>query len=99
MSSCKCGRTVQFFESHCECGEFHSFPNVRAAKAELVQLAARYNQARAAAFQRGTNPQIDTVEQLAEAACAAVNLSVRAADNVVKNDKYRNYYQPLPAGI
>jgi hypothetical protein len=42
MALCKkCGRTIQFFESQCECGVFDSFPNVRAAKEEIGQLAAR----------------------------------------------------------
>lgn len=100
MATCgKCGRTIQFFESHCECGEFHSFPNVRIAREEVAQLAARYNQDRATAFTRDTNAKLDAVEQMAESANPIINMSVRAADNILRGDKYRNYYQMLAAGL
>jgi hypothetical protein len=99
MASCKkCGRPISFFESQCECGEFDSFPNVRAAREQMGFLVARYNQARAKAFTSDTNAMLDVIEQLADAATAVVNVSVRAADNITRGDKYRNYYQSLNAG-
>jgi hypothetical protein len=100
MALCKkCGRPISFYESQCECGEFDSFPNVRAAREQLGFLIARYNQARAMAYTNDTNGMLDAVERLADAAAAVVNMSVRAADNVMRDDKYRNYYQSLSAGM
>jgi hypothetical protein len=100
MASCKeCGRTIQFFESQCECGVFDSFPNVRAAREEIEFLVSRYNQARARAFTNDTSGMLDVAERLAEGATAVVNMSVRAADNIMRDDKYRNYYQSLNAGM
>jgi hypothetical protein len=99
MALCKkCCRPIPFFESQCECGEFDSFPNVRAAREQMEFLVTRYNQARAKAFTNDTNGILDVIEQLADAATAVVNMSVRAADNVMRGDKYRNYYQSLSAG-
>jgi hypothetical protein len=100
MASCKkCGLPISFFESQCECGEFDSFPNVRAAHEQMIYLVNRYNQARANAFTSNTNEILDAVEQLANGATAVINVSVRAADNVMRDDKYRNYYQSLGAGM
>jgi hypothetical protein len=43
--------------------------------------------------------QLDIVEQLSNAANAVVNMSVRVVDNIMRDDKYRNYYQTLSAGL
>jgi hypothetical protein len=95
----KCGHKVEFFQSHCRrCETFHSCPNVRAAAAEAAELDSRCESARDDAAKRNATDKLGLIEGLATKASAVLNVSVPTADNLLRGDKYRNYYQSLDAG-
>lgn len=95
-SCATCGAEILFFESHCsKCAQFHSFPNVRAATSEAAQLNERYKTA-TAGIDHGA---LFVIENLIRNTYAVLNLSVASADNILRGDKYRNYYQMIDAGL
>lgn len=94
-----CREPVGYWEVNCRwCNQPLGFPNRRAAESERDELAKRYALARNDATQRNIEPLLNKLEILAEQSRPVINMPFAVGGNILRSDKYRNYYQRIDSG-
>jgi hypothetical protein len=95
-----CSADVSMDDASCRvCRAFQGFANVRHAASHADALRANYIAAINDAQLRNVDDKALLLEQAVKSAEVVISVSVTAADNILRNGKYLNYYRREWKGV